>query len=715
MPTKKPDQIPFRIHPRVFAALGADLVTNDVVAVIELVKNSYDAYARDVHIRFGESPEHGPFLEILDDGFGMPREIIENAWCLVATPNKQHNPVAKSGDTQRRVAGEKGLGRLSAARLGDRLLMKTKASDDICWEVEVNWPNIADGDDLSRSFATCKPCKETVPTFPETGTCIRIYDLLERWDDKKICDLEDNLARLISPFSGKEEFRITLARSGEDESEKIEINVPDFLLKPKYKIHGNVDKSGNIKAHYEFMPIKADTPREKTLQRNWQAIYGNIQDENQSDFSEQEAHCGPFEFEIRAWDIAAEDTLEISERFDFPKSKIRASIRAHKGISVYRDNVLVLPKSENARDWLGLDLRRVSRVGVRLSTNQVVGYVSISAGENPQIEDTSDRERLASCREVSEFEEILKSIVDLLETERSQDREDPEHTKPLQDLFESMDATNTIEKIEALAEDDQPAEKTIPVVREFGRALDSTRNAIQKRFVYYSRLATVGTIAHMLVHEIRNRTFTFGAFLDIVKDRLFPLDDEDMRKKYQQADRSVDSLERLADTFSPLASHKFKPGKRHSIVEDQIRECLALQAGEIGHNHIEPAVPDSQTSVAVDPGELDAILLNLIMNSIYWMKDVPADRRELKFNVEPVDGDAGRIRVRVQDSGLGVEEDDVERIFLPGMTRKPNGIGMGLTVASELVSAHGGRMRLEYGEDDPGASFAFDLPLSKRK
>ena len=135
----------------------------------------------------------------------------------------------------------------------------------------------------------------------------------------------------------------------------------------------------------------------------------------------------------------------------------------------------------------------------------------------------------------------------------------------------------------------------------------------------------------------------------------------------------------------------------------------------IGHNHIEPTVPDSQTSAAVDPGELDAILLNLIMNSIYWMKDVPVDRRELKFNVEPVDGDTGRIRVRIQDSGLGVEEDDVERIFLPGMTRKPNGIGMGLTVASELVSAHGGRMRLEYGADDPGASFAFDLPLSKRK
>ena len=55
--------------------------------------------------------------------------------------------------------------------------------------------------------------------------------------------------------------------------------------------------------------------------------------------------------------------------------------------------VLVLPKSENARDWLGLDLRRVSRVGPRLSTSQIVGYVLITSKHNPKIQDTSDRER----------------------------------------------------------------------------------------------------------------------------------------------------------------------------------------------------------------------------------------------------------------------------------------------------------------------------------
>ena len=61
------ERIPFRMHPRVFAALGADLVTNDVVAVIELVKNSYDAFAQNVWLRFRENPSQGAFLEIEDE------------------------------------------------------------------------------------------------------------------------------------------------------------------------------------------------------------------------------------------------------------------------------------------------------------------------------------------------------------------------------------------------------------------------------------------------------------------------------------------------------------------------------------------------------------------------------------------------------------------------------------------------------------------------
>ena len=140
-----------RIHPRVFAALGKDLVTNDMVAVIELVKNSYDAFAQNVFVKFERDDTEEQYLEILDDGTGMSKEVVENDWCVVGTPYKKRNSVVRKGGRTRRVTGNKGLGRLSVARLGNRLVMLTKTRQLPCWEVKVNWSEVSEAENLSQS------------------------------------------------------------------------------------------------------------------------------------------------------------------------------------------------------------------------------------------------------------------------------------------------------------------------------------------------------------------------------------------------------------------------------------------------------------------------------------------------------------------------------------------------------------------------------------
>ena len=704
------ERIPFRIHPRVFAALGADLVTNDVVAVIELVKNSYDAFAQNVWIRFRDDSGQGPFLEIEDDGTGMTREIIENVWCLVATPYKEQNPFVRSGTKERRVAGEKGLGRLSVARLGRHLHMLTKAFEEPCWEVKVNWSDISEGDELSESYAECGRYPAEPPF--QSGTRLQIHGLGIEWDENHISDLEENLARLISPFSELGDFRIFLSGFKSTQTEEVRIQSPEFLSKPKYCIAGRVDGKGNMQGTYRYAPIAGGRAREKELRLSWSRIHDAIQDRTRFPYSFEAANCGPFTFEIRAWDLDIDATQEIAERFDFQRSRVRKAIRTHKGISIYRDGVLVLPKSDNARDWLGLDLRRVSKVGTRLSTSQLVGYVSISTESNPKIEDTSDRERLASCLEVAEFEEILKAIVGILENERDEDRVKPDREKPMEDLLENLSTDNLLEEVMALSEKRAEVSETIPLLRNFSNSLNSARKAIQERFVYYSRLATVGIIAHMLVHEIRNRTTAFGSFLEFIKARFGPFGDKEIENGFRSADNAVNALERLADTFAPLASRNFRRRKRHSILEDRIRNCLTLHQGEIKRRHIRCRIPESETSVAVDPGELDAIILNLVTNAVYWMGDTPREDRELEFCLTPL-AHGDRVCVSVHDTGPGLDKEDVGKVFWPGVTRKPDGIGMGLTIASELVAVYGGSMATTYPGTKGGASFAFDLPLHK--
>jgi C4-dicarboxylate-specific signal transduction histidine kinase len=217
----------------------------------------------------------------------------------------------------------------------------------------------------------------------------------------------------------------------------------------------------------------------------------------------------------------------------------------------------------------------------------------------------------------------------------------------------------------------------------------------------------------MLVHEIRNRTTAFGSFLEFIKSRFGPFKDREIEEEFRCSDSAVNALERLADTFSPLASRGFRRRKRQSVLEDQIRECLELNRGEIEKKHIKCHVPDTETLVAADPGELDAIILNLITNAIFWMGDVPKENRELEFRLAPTNN-GERVRVWIHDTGPGLRIEDLEKVFWPGVTRKPSGIGMGLTVASELVAVYGGQMKTKHPGTKGGASFAFDLPLKNK-
>ena len=702
------EQIPFQIHPRVFSALGADLVRNDVVAVMELVKNSYDALATTVDVQFGVSDEHGKYLDVVDNGTGIERDTLENVWCIVATPHRHDHPLSKKGTRTRRVAGEKGLGRLSAARLGRQLHMLTKAASEPCWLVKVNWPRLAESPALGNCFATCSVFEGDLP-FNSSGTRVRVFELTADWNEEQIHDLKDNLSRLVSPFSEVDDF--TLRFSSWDSSDSrtvVAISAPDFLNKPPYAIRGHVTQTGHIKARYEFNPISEGKRRSAPRTLKWSDILEGS--DIGAKLSPKKPGCGAFDFEIRAWDIGQDDTQQIADLYEIQKASIRKAIRTHKGISVYRDGILVLPKSDDARDWLGLDLRRVSRVGTRLSTSQIVGYVSITANGNEAIDDTSDREGLAANTAVFEFQEIILAAVCALEAERDSDRLKPGKQVKLQELLDGVSADELVEEVTILAEEGAAARETVNRVRAFGIRLQKVRDGLKTRFIYYSRLATVGSIAQMLVHEIRNRTTAIGRVLRSARSIGDESSDSDFQEQLALAESSVQTLEHLADTFSPLASRSFRRGRRDAYLEASIARCLELLNNEIKNSGTKIVLPGrGQTRVAVDPGELDAVILNLLLNAFYW---IPKSRRrpELRISRKKMPG-GKRVKITISDSGSGIDRDHAEKVFLPGVTRKPGGIGMGLTVAAELVSEYHGQIALVRPGELRGATFEFDLPL----
>lgn len=701
--------IPFKMHPRVFSALGADLVTDDNVAIIELVKNSYDAMARNVHIRFKKHEAHGNILEIEDDGIGMSKEIIEDVWSIVGTPYKIENSIVKYAEANRRVSGEKGLGRLSTARLGNCLQMITQTNGGVCWEINIDWQQVARENDISDCHISCKVHNDKT-LLSDSGTLVRISELNSHWDDSKIHELKENLSRLISPFFNHSSFNISLSDWNDSDDTIVNITPTEFLSDPKYQYFGKVDEIGNISGIYKFSNVGKKTIKEKNIAISWEQIHNDNRD-LQNRHSPDSAECGPFSFDIRVWDIAPEDTSEISEYYNIEKRSVRQSIRFHKGISVYRDDILILPKSDKARDWIGLDLRRVGRVGKYLSTTQIVGYVKITAELNTKIEDTSDRERFRSCPELDEFIAILIAIIKAIEVERENDRikEDGE----LSNLFDEINADELTEKVVAVLETSNDSSSIIPLIEKHNNTLKTASEKLQKRFVYYSRLASIGTLAHMLIHEIRNQITVISNFLTKVKNIFTSSTDRKIRTKHSHSEESIQALDRLAENFSPLASINYRNEKFETILEEQISYCINLHALELTSRNIKWHFPKSKTRVAIHPGDLCTILINLITNSMYWMSSVSKDKRSLDFVVEKLS--KNRVLVKVIDTGPGVDEDEIDAIFLPGVTKRPHGIGMGLTVASEIVAAYEGKLGLEVKEVGKGASFEFDIPLSEKE
>ena len=703
--------IPFRMHPRVFSALGADLVTDDNVAIIELVKNSYDAMARNVHIRFKKDEAHGNILEIEDDGIGMSKEIIEDVWCIVGTPYKIENSIVKYAGANRRVSGEKGLGRLSTARLGNCLQMITQTNGGVCWEINIDWKQVARGNDISDCHISRKAHNEKT-LLGDSGTLVRIFGLNSHWDDSKIRDLEENLSRLISPFFNHSSFNISLSDWNDSDDKIVNITPTEFLSDPKYQYFGKVDELGNISGIYKFSNVGKETIKEKNIAISWEQIH-TVHKFSEDEHSASSAKCGPFSFDIRVWDIAPEDTSEISEYYNIEKRAVRQAIRFHKGISVYRDDILILPKSDKARDWIGLDLRRVGRVGKYLSTTQIVGYVEITAELNSKIEDTSDRERFRSCPELDEFIAILMTIIVVIEDERENDRIRKDGTLSLVNLFDEINADELTEKVAAVLETSNDSSSIIPLIEKHNNTIKTASEKLQKRFVYYSRLASIGTLAHMLIHEIRNQITVISNFLTKVKNIFTSSTDRKIRTKHSNSEESIQALDRLAENFSPLASINYRNEKFETILEEQISYCINLHALELTSRSIKWHFPKNKTRVAVHPGDLCTILINLITNSMYWMSSVSKDKRCLDFTVEKIE--KNRVLVRVIDTGPGIEGDEIDEIFLPGVTKRPYGIGMGLTVASEIVAAYEGKLGVEVKEVGKGASFQFDIPLSENE
>lgn len=719
------EKISIVMHPKAFAAFGADLVTNDVVALIELVKNSYDAFAYDVSVEFAKDEYGEPTLTIADNGLGMTKEVIINAWAVIATNNKVRNPYIERDGKIRAVSGNKGMGRFSAARLGSQLTLVTKTRAEGSYKIHLDWEMFNSANTITDcTFLLERIDDDFIPS--ESGTILTISKLNHLWGEDDYTDLQEELSRIINPFGKNERFNITFKCNGEDNP--IDIQVPEFVKHPKYLFNASVDSDGNVGWTYSFSPLKKGLDFSNNIAGTltWNEILEDLQSElnktsqkNYRILSSKNPTCGSFKMEIRVWDRDAESIQDITDLYSMKRSAYKSALRAYKGLSVYRDGVLVLPKSEASRDWIGLDLRRVGRVGDRISTNQIIGIIEISSSHNPNIKDATDREKLVDTIEYLEFTTIIKAAVKLLEGLRKNDRIETDNhsvegSRTLTDLLSSVDSQELLSEVEEKVKSGATVEDLVQIVKDYSSDTQEKIEDLKDRLVYYGQVASVGSISGFIIHEIRGRMTSVKRYLDYTEKEYSPFNQR-IQKSYDYAVLAHQRMIDVSNTFAPIFDAGLRQRKNYCNLLLEIQNSIALLDKKVVDNNVKISVDCVDDFIVnMHRGELQTVLINIVDNAIYWTSQKnQKENRNIEIIVRSED--AKHIMIEISDNGPGVDENDVGRIFSPGVTKKKFGVGMGLVIVTELLSKYDADISVIIpGRINGGATFKLLLP-GKRK
>ena len=190
----------------------------------------------------------------------------------------------------------------------------------------------------------------------------------------------------------------------------------------------------------------------------------------------------------------------------------------------------------------------------------MVGYARITRANNSDITDTSDRERLVDNPAFAAFRASLLRVVELLENERNTDRDEGRKRKSAKDLFANLTAAPLLSQMEALRHEGGDVEDAISATRAFAGRLERTKTDIERRFGYYNRLAVVGTIAQIVIHEIRSHTTVIGRGLRKASEAAKRIGDKTLGRAVNLADESTTTLEAPCQTVRSFGTERISTG-----------------------------------------------------------------------------------------------------------------------------------------------------------
>lgn len=344
MPIIETDSQAFEPYARLINIIGDQLITDKKVAVIELIKNCYDADAENVFVRFVNMDNYNKsyltkfeqaYIEIEDDGDGMTLDTIKNVWLRLAAPVKLDKRKTKKDFSKkgRILQGEKGIGRFAVHKLGEDIDIFTKAKGNNEIKLELDFSKY---DPEKLDLFNQPPQKHDllkdvynhwyVYSPPEVikkskGTIIRIYSLRERWTDTDFKDLYKAINKLIPPYDpfAKEfdidfatDFDIKIYLNDHIYSSEGVVTFEEVIDEAPFKMSGSISKDGILTFNYISELTNRKLNRSVSILKIEElASYSYDLKSRTVLFPDKDRipQCGSFKFSLYAYDLGKKAEL----------------------------------------------------------------------------------------------------------------------------------------------------------------------------------------------------------------------------------------------------------------------------------------------------------------------------------------------------------------------------------------------------------------------
>ena len=697
--------------------LGVQNFSTDESAVLELVKNAYDAQASFIKMIF-----EGNMLTIIDDGCGMDIEDIRQNWMHVGKSTKDYTTTLDNNEV-RVLAGSKGVGRFALARLGEAASVQSKKDGSPCVIWKTDW--------VSSTVSTDD-------TINDRGTRIVVKDLRAKWNKKKV----ENLIVFLSKTYNDTVMKIVISHPD------VEKEVTPYITKLTpgtnclARINLQYDSASQALTTEVFSDEFLDEARKYCdgidLKYFYQRInsFDELKASDQWELSEDELKNNL----IVLGDFSAEFSFTISptrddvEKFLYKHHTLPCD--SLKGVILYR-NAFSISSYEGKKDWLGFGKRsRKSPAAAthptgawRVRENQMAGKVEIDKRRNSVLQDLSNRQGLDEniyyelfveivLAGIKEFERYRQSIIRRINVKNAPQEEKASPVSEKIVTNPESAATLTKEETKQLAAE-------IKAYQKAHSEAQRERDNVETRYKYDVRilnvLATVGLKASSIAHEMRNDRNSIAENIDNIIDALkeYGMWDEltlpeRTEKSYQNVPYLLESNKEISTKVLAFMSTMLSEieKKQFEASWQSINDIISRIKKNWEDDYAWITISlnmDEDICYLISEDYLQVIFDNLILNSIQQNEHL--SHIDISISVNP-SGDM--LLFSYSDNGKGLDKkyiDHPEKILEVHETTRKKGHGLGMWIVNNTVSMSGGEILRIEGTN--GFSIEFTMGGSK--